>query len=646
MRKIFGLTALLFSSQLFAQTDTSKSLNPVVITANKLPQKQSATGKVVSVISKEQIEKSGGRTVAQLLNEQASITVNGALNTLGTNQTVYVRGAASGRTLILLDGIPVNDPSLINNEFDLNLISLNNVERIEICRGAQSTLYGSDAVAGVINIITMKNDVAKPFHIKSTVSAGNYGTYRGNVQVYGKAGKWNYTTRYGKLVSDGFSAAHDSTGTKGFDNDEYNSDVASGALQFLATENLSFRSFMQYSRYNNGLDAGVFADEKDYSIKNKNLLAGGGFQYKKDNVTLRGNYQYSDISRNYLNDSTHIPAFTRYETNDFFGISQFAELYSSIQIAKGFTLLQGADYRYNSMRSRLYSLSTFAPGPFNPFRSAFPDTSHSQASIYSSLFYNTPSEKLNIELGGRLNVHSRYGSNYTYTFNPSYSLTEHFRIFGSLATGFKAPTLFQLFSSNGRPDLKPEESRTIEAGVQQNHGKVQNRLVYFHRDIKNGLDFNYINFRYFNFLKQDVNGVEFETTIQPVTGLTLSGNYTYLDPKETTQSRVNFKDTTYSYLLRRPKHQANLTAGYQLEKGPFVSVSGKYVSSRFDVGGYQRADVLLDHYFLLNAYAEYNIQPYLKVFADAQNLTNTRFFDVRGYNSIPFLINGGITFSL
>ncbi|MEJ7672681.1 MAG: TonB-dependent receptor plug domain-containing protein [Chitinophagaceae bacterium] len=170
------------------QGDSSKTLDPVIITANKIAQKQSSTGKVITVITKEQIEKSSGRTVAQLLNEQVGVTINGALNNLGANQTVYLRGANAGRTLILMDGIPVYDPSFINNDFDLNLLSLNNVERIEICRGAQSTLYGSDAVAGVINIITLKTDISKPVNIKATIGVGSFGTYRGNFQIYGKAG--------------------------------------------------------------------------------------------------------------------------------------------------------------------------------------------------------------------------------------------------------------------------------------------------------------------------------------------------------------------------------------------------------------------------------------------------------------------------
>ena len=144
-KKIFIAAAVIFSSTAQAQ-DSTKILNEVLLTATKFPVKQSQTGKVVTVISREQIEKNSGKTVGQLLNEQAGITINGAYNAAGSVQTVFTRGASSGRTLVLLDGIPVSDPSMINNEFDLNLFSINDVERIEICKGAQSTLYGSDAI--------------------------------------------------------------------------------------------------------------------------------------------------------------------------------------------------------------------------------------------------------------------------------------------------------------------------------------------------------------------------------------------------------------------------------------------------------------------------------------------------------------------
>jgi vitamin B12 transporter len=640
-KKVFGLTifiatAFTATAQL-ADTLGKALLDEVIVTANKFPQKQSTTGKVISVISKEQIERSSGRTVPQLLNEQAGITINGALSNLGSNQTLYMRGASSGRALVLIDGMPVSDPTFINNDFDLNLLSLNSIERIEISRGAQSTLYGSDAVAGVVNIITVKKDITKPINVKAALAAGNLGTYRGNIQLYGKANKLTYNTSYAKLRSGGFSAAFDSSGNKGFDNDGYNSDVARASLQYQLNDNFSVRTFAQYSRYKTDLDASLFKDEKDYTSTNSILTTGASFNYHRDNVNLTGNYQYSENKRNYYNDSLDKPSFTSFSNDNYFGKSQFIELYSNIQISKNISLLNGADYRYNSMNSSYKSLS--ALGPYN---TSFRDTLHSQSSLYTSIFVHDSQQKLNIELGGRLNVHSRYGSNHTFTFNPSYNFTNHFRTFGSIATGFKAPTLYQLYSSYGNLNLKPERSTTFELGVQQTHDKVATRIVYFNREIKEGIDFNNISNKYFNYIRQKVNGVELETKVEPVTNFTLSANYTYIKPKEESQSRVNFKDTTYSYLLRRPQHNANITAGYKFNNGLYISATGKYVAKRYDAGGYKVPDVLLDSYFILSAYAEYFFSQHAKVFMDGQNLTNKKFFDVRGYNSIPFLFNAGV----
>ena len=642
-KKIFIAAAVMISSTVQAQTaiaDSSRSLDEVIITANKIPQRQSTTGKVITLINKEQMEKSSGKTLGQLLNEQAGITINGALNNAGTNQSVYLRGAGTGRTLILLDGIPVYDPSFINSEFDLNLFSLSNVESIEICRGAQSTLYGSDAIAGVINIITIKKDVNKPVNIKATVGAGSFSTYKTNLQFFGRADKFTYTARYSNLYSKGFSSAYDSTSKKNFDNDSYKGNLWNAALQYQATAQLSFRSFFQQSNYKNDLDAGIFADEKDYTIDNKNRMAGAGFKYSGAAVNITGNYQYSDISRLYVNDSMDRPGFTKYSTDNNYGKNQFAELYSNIKLGGGFSILQGADYRFSNMNEQYFSLSSFGP-----YKSATKDSVQSQASLYASLFYTALKEKINIELGGRLNVHSRYGSNYTYTFNPTVAITKSWRAFGSIATGFKAPSLYQVYSAYGRLDLKPERSQNFELGVQQTHRQIRSRLVYFSRDIQDGIDFNNLSFQYFNINRQKVSGLELETYIEPANGLSVSANYTYLKTNEKSQSRISFKDTTYDHLLRRPAHQANITAGYQFKSGLFIRVSGKYVGSRWDVGGYKKTDIALNGYFLLASYMEYTFKDHLKFFADAQNLTNKKFVEARGYTSIPFMFTAGITFN-
>lgn len=644
-KKIFIAAAVLFSSQLYAQktatADSTKSLDEVVMTATKSPVKQSQTGKVVTVIGQEQIAKSSGKTVAQVLNEQAGITINGAYNNLGSVQTVFMRGASSGRTLILLDGIPVSDPSMINGEFDLNLFSINDVERIEICKGAQSTLYGSDAIAGVINIITVKKDVSKPFNVKATLGYGNKSTFRGNLQVYGKAGKLTYTARYAKLRTSGFSAAYDSTGTKDFDKDGYSGDVVSGAVQYQVIPSLQLRTFLQYSEYRGDIDAGVFADEADYSIKNSNLSSGFGVNFKKGIVNITGNYQYGELKRKYLNDSLFKPGFTWYEDNQYKARTQFAELYGSITATKWLAVLIGGDYRWATMHQKYYSESMF--GPYDP--PAF-DSSLKQTSFYASLFFSALNKKLNVEIGGRTNKHSRYGGNATFTFNPSYNISKNFRVFGSIASGFKSPSIYQVFDQfSGNLDLQPERSVNYEFGIQQLHEKLSSRIVYFHRDIKNGIDYDYVNFKYFNFVKQTVDGLELELAVRPAKNLNISANYTFITGDETTQSRKSTNDTTYGHFLRRPKHGFNLNVSYEFIKGLSAGISAKSVSKRYDVGGYQKEDVSLDSYFLLGAYAEYKLKDHFKFFVDAQNLTSKKFFDLRGYNSIPFMINGGVTFN-
>ncbi len=622
------------------QPDSSKitTLEDVIVTANKMAQKQNTTGKVVSVITKKQIEQNSGRTLAQLLSEQAGITINGANNNAGTNQTVFMRGANSGRTLILIDGIPVYDPSLISNEFDLNLVALQNVERIEIARGAQSTMYGSDAIAGVINIITQTN-ATDPVQFKASGSLGSFATTRGNLQAIAKTDKYRFDVRYSRLKSDGFSTAQDREATGTFDKDGIESDNISSSFHYKLSSKLTSKTFFQFNRYNTEIDNGAFSDEKDFTSGSKNKMGGQTLTWQSDRWKLVANYLYSQTERNLLNDSTDAPGFTKYSTNDFEGKAHFGELYGSFDLGKGFTLLSGVDFRQSQMNSKLLSISSFGP-----FTDTFRDTTLYQYSGYGSLIFNQGN--LNIETGLRFNNHEKYGGNTTFTFNPSYAINNQIRIFGSIASGFKAPSIYQLYSGFGDENLDPETSVNYELGLQYNQKKANYRAVFFYRDIEDGLDFDNVNFVYFNFGRQLVRGLEIETSYQPLKGLSLSGNYTFLAPDETVQSRLTAKDTSYSYLLRRPKHQLNLQAIYQINEKCMISLSGKYLSDRYDVGGFRVADTKLESYFLVNAYLEYKVTPRVKWFGDAQNLLNKTFFDLRGFNSTPRNLQTGIQMTL
>ena len=632
-------TALLLATAILAQQDTIKStpLDEVVVTANKVAQKQSTTGKVVTVITKDEIEKSNGKTVSQLLNEQVGIVINGALNNVGTVQNLNMRGASSGRTLILLDGIPIHDPSDINNNFDLNLISLAQIEKIEICKGAQSTLYGSDAVAGVINIISNKGTNDKPFNGNATATYGTFNSFNANVRLYGGIDKFKYNIGYSKASTDGFSAANDSSGKGNFDKDGNNSDVVTASVQYQATKQLLFKGSTMQSQYSFDADASQFTDKKNYSIKNSNSIQVLGFNYKKEGFILTGNYQYNRVVRTFDdNYSIGHPIFSYFKYN---GITQLGELYSNVNLGSGFSLLGGVEYRYGSMNNYTNLVSGFGP-----YTNTFNDTSVNQKSIYASINYIDNSKKFTAEFGGRYNNHSRYGTSYTYTFNPSYAIADNFRLFGSIATAFKIPSLYQLFSNDGggNVNLQPEKSVNFEIGYQANLKGFNDRLVFFYRDISSGIDYDNNNWQYFNYSGQRVRGIEYEFTVKPMKQITVKGNYTFISTNQSTESRITNKDTTYSYTLHVPKHAVNITVGYQIVPSFYVSLSGKYVSKRFD-GIYQMPDATLDSYFLLGANAQYLVNKNIKLFADAKNITNKKFFDIYGYNSIPAMFNFGIS---
>ena len=619
---------------------TVKQLDEVVITATRYPVKQSQTGKVIIVINHDELDKSTGKTLGQILNEQAGVTVNGALNNAGTNQGIYIRGAASGRTLVTIDGIPLNDPSLIDNEFDINLIPVENIERIEICKGAQSTLYGSDAIAGVINIITIKPDIKTPLNLKASIAGGNYGTYKGSAQLYGKlANQIIYNIRYSRTGTGGFSAAYDSTGKGHFNKDGYYGDILASNIAWNAGSQLTLKSFVQYSHYKTDVDQSAFTDAKDYTNTSKNLMLGGGFVYKLAGTAINGNYLYNTSTRNLLEDSTYGQT---YYSDNYFGKTQYAEIFANTNLGYGFTLLNGADYRYASMNEN---------GLSGNYPLGFKDTSLSQTSMYSSLFYAGKSG-LNAELGGRLNTHSRYGSNYTYTFNPSFLITKNWKVYASIASGFKAPSLYQLYSSyTGNPGLQPEKSVSCEAGLQFNNAMLNARITYFHRKIDQGLDYNYFTNRYFNYNNETDQGIEWENKIEINKIISVSANYTWLKSKEQLQSRISYHDTAYDYALRRPEHTANLTLGIHPTKDIYISISGHYESKRYDIGGYDAnfkslPDVALESFFIMNAYAEYKPAKMLKFFVDAKNITNKKFFTINGYNSIPAMFIAGATINL
>ncbi len=637
---IFIAAAVIFSSYAQAQQDTAKTLDEVIVTATKSEVKQSQTGKVVDVITQQELQKSFGKSLGEVLNEQPGITINGADNNLGTNQTVYLRGASSGNTLILLDGVPLYDASGISSEFDLNNFALDNIERIEILKGAQSTLYGSDAVAGVINIITKKSG-KKPLNVNVDLSAGSYGTYKGAVSLSGNNGHGQmFFISYNKIKSNGFSSAYDSTGKNNFDKDGFNQDAFMVNYGFKPFKKASVRLFGKYNNNHSGLDAGAFQDDKDYTYHNDNIIAGAVIDYKLKKGFIRLQYNYNRFNRNFLDDSTDVGGYSKYQKGKYNGTSNYAEIYTSLNLTNHLELLTGADYRQNSS-SQLY---IYLPDYGFPSLPISADTAKTnQFSYYASLMFKKE-KGFNVDLGGRYNHHNIYGSNFTYSVNPFYIIDKRYKIYANISSGYNVPSIYQLYSEYGNRNLKPQVTNSFEAGVQLSTEKISARITGFIRDGKDVFYFytdpvTYAG-KYINADKQHDYGIETEATWNFSSDFSASFNYAYTDGKIAT-TNGGAKDTSYFNLYKRPKNVLNIFLNFQATEDLFLSANFKSASKAFEPQ-YMGPAYELKGYYTIGFYGEYKINKSFKIFSGFENITDQQYFVTRGFTTKGFNFNGGL----
>lgn len=644
-KKIFIAAAVLFSSPLYAQTtDSTKNLDEVVITATKFPIKQSFTGKVVTVIDQQLLQRNAGKSLTEILNTQAGIIVNGSSNVEGTNQDVYMRGAAAGKTLVLLDGVPVYDASGISGAFDLNLIAVDQVERIEILKGSQSTLYGSDAIAGVIHIISKKGG-AKKINATANHAGGSYHTFKGSVGLNGTLKKTAYNMQYSKLSSKGFSTAQDQTGADNFDKDGMDENVFRANFSRKIGDKFLVRANTQLSNYKTDADAGQFKDDTDYTIKNKNTILGFGADYSSAKAMLHFNYNYNMLNRVYLDDSASRGGFSYYSKGDYTGKSHYAELYSNIAVTKHIDLLVGADYRNQSSDQSYNSVSMY--GPYASPTLSEDSVKVNQFGAYTSIVVKDLAG-FNLELGGRYNNFNRYGNVFTFSFNPSYVIKQSIKLFGNISSGFKAPSLYQVYSEYRIPagELKPEKSLSFEAGVQYYKENVHIRIVYFNREIRDNIIFysagapSYASY-YINADRQKDRGLELEASVD-FGKVTLNANYVNLDGKF--ETRTGTKDTAFFNLYRRPRQTINLNAGIEICKNWNMNIGVQSISKRYEAV-YASAPIEMPAYYVWNLYSSYSISKNINAFVDIKNITDEKYSEVYGYNSRRFNFMAGVNLS-
>tara|TARA_R100001143_G_C3361105_1_gene135933 strand:- start:13473 stop:15383 length:1911 start_codon:yes stop_codon:yes gene_type:complete len=624
------LWALLCASIAHAQTtelatSDSLQLDQIVITASKIPLTQRETTKPVIVINRREIEQNGSRNLGQLLNQQSGIRVNDSFGSPANPQILYMQGASAQYTLILIDGLAVNDPSGSGGTFDLRLLPLNNVERIEILKGSHSTLYGTDAIAGVINIITREGS-EDIFAGNGQISYGSFSTFEGSAGINGSINeRIGYAFNYKRESSDGFSAAADPANpisTATFGDDGFNSSSFYGKIELKTLKGFTISPVLNFNDFDGDFDGGSFQDaDNTFSLRMFN--PGVQLKYSGNNLNLHGGYNYTKTDRSFV---------SQFGEDKFEGRFQNADLYGDYKLSESLNLLTGINYQEYKMLEN----------------GSDSDLNSQITSPYATLLLKNVNG-FSAELGLRFNNHSEYGTNSTYSFSPSYNVSESVKLFGSITTGFKAPTLSELFGPFGaNPELEPQTSRYLNFGVEtyllQQSLKID--LMYYVREIDNLIVYTFPE-GFINRDRQNDNGFELSGNWLASNTLRIGAYYNYVTGELTTVD-ASGSEVQRDNLIRRPTHSVGVNAGLNVSEHFLVRVDGEYNSDRTDLffnpeNNFVSEEVTLDSYTLVNLYAEYKLlNNQLALFSEIRNLFDTDFTEIYGFNTAGISFKGGL----
>ena len=610
-----------------------RDIEEIVVTATRLETPGRELGSSITVITNEQIQQQGKATVADLLRSVPSLDV---AQSGGSGQTasVFIRGAKSEHTLVLIDGVVMNDPSSTGRGFDFGKLAASNIERIEIVRGPQSTLYGSDAMGGVINIITKKG-AGKTSGFLSA-EGGSYKTLTTEAGVGGSAQAYNYSVDLSRMQTDGFSAASTKYGNT--EKDGHTNTTLSARLGITPLKNFDADLILRYVNDHFDLDnfGGPGGDDPNFTGKSKRL-----FMRAQSRLSLfnefweqKIGFSFSDHSQRFNNDIDAAHPLDR-ERSTYNGQIVKFDWQHNLYLHETNTLTLGAEAKRETASSTYYSESFFGP-----YSSDFEKQSARTAGFYFQ-------DKIRLwdswftTLGARVDDHGKFGTKSTYRAASSYLIRKtSTRIKGSYGTGFKAPSLYQLYSMYGDQNLDPEKSTGWDAGVEQSFlkGRLKLDVTYFRNDFRNLIDFDSGAWKYVNVGKAQTKGVEISMHGKLTDELVLRAGYAYTTAKDAVSGER---------LLRRPRNKVSIGANYSFVPGGNVDIEAIWVDARsdFDYTSFPAARVKLHSYTLVNLAASYDITKNITILGRLRNLLNEKYEEVFGYGTPGFSAYGGVRVS-
>lgn len=637
-KKIVRISALcvLMTSCAFAQQNQTFSsedeLKEVVVSDSKFALAKEKSGKVITKITAEDLKNKAGQNLANILSSAAGLEINGNQSAAGKNLGYYIRGGKSNQVLILIDGIPVNDASGISFEYDLRLLPVEQVESVEIMKGAASTLYGSGAATGVISI-TLKKSGKKPIEGNAYINVGTNNTantkktsaqnFNQGFSVNGNANKVNYFASLNSTEISGMSQIAPVNPADNYEEDRFSRINYLAKLGYKATDNLTLDFFGNYDKINNDYDASfdnTGTNDTDLNSTESEQFRFGflpKYKYSKGEFVL--NSSFNKIVRTYddFDFYSNKPGFSQYESR-----SVNVDGFNKYEFSESFFLVAGTQYQFHDMNS------------VTPFGGNLKEaTKFNMIDPYITGIFSTDFG-LNLNAGARLNIHSQYGNQLVYNVNPSYDFKSvPLKILASYSTAFVTPSLYQLYSEYGNADLTPEKNRTVEAGFETHFvdKKIKLNAVAFYREQTNFIGFyfnpvtfdsNYININGMNKAK----GVETEVSFALSEKINWNSNYTFTQVDQGLDRLI-------------PKHKVNSALDFQINEKLFLNLDYQYVDGRndafFDGATFATRNIVLDSYQLVNSSVRYElVKNRLSIFGAVSNILNADFVENVGYNTL------------
>ncbi len=613
LNKISAILCAVFPALSFAETATLPDIKVYSASATTLTQDQTASS--VTVLTEKDFAERNATYVSDVLKTVPSVAIASS-GGRGTLTNVYLRGAETNQTVVIIDGVKMNP--VTGSGYDFGGLSLSNIERIEVLRGEQSALWGSDAMGGVIYITTKSGLYKdKPFNVDFDLGTGSNGTYSGSTTISGYSNGFyyalsgsSYSTKGISAVSkDKFSYTSESGETKttsgAVERDKFHKDNVSLRLGYDKNDKgieLLVSQSSQTAHYDNpySMTTETTIDEKARNRENVVKLSG---YIGSDQELFKNKVSLSQIKTKIDRFGANPSAYDAKKLNANYQLDVNFDREGSV--TQGLSFLgeyQRANYEgseYNNVLKKLVDKSIAAE-----YR-LLTDTDHA------------------FSLSGRYIDNSFYGDALTVRASGAYRLSPNFRVHGSIGTATQTPTMDEYFGyapwQQPNFDLKPEKSFGGDVGllVESTDKKHSLDITYFARNVKNFIAYNN---NWTQMINLDgttkVKGIELAYNGQLSEKLSSYANYTY----------TRAKDAKHLELIRRPKHAANVGLSYQITEQLGSSVSISYVGKRIDSGRYK-----MPSYTLANLGVNYQINKHINVYANLNNVFNKKYENLVGY---------------